>query len=209
MNAMKFWVIPLIFMELDFFLTFFCRFNFTCDFFRVFATIKYSWKYPWCNSYLAGLTVDIAVVDKKVMTASHSRMTLLTISRRWMNYLTVSRRRMTVMTASRWMIVLVFSRMTVLTVLVTLLWWKIPLWSTVLFWTKVYNFVIIQKLHSGTIKVLILYGNSEIGAHIGCNMFYLIWLRHLYISGAATRIFVSEKTYFFHACVTFLIYHLI
>ena len=48
--------------------------------------------------------------------------------------------------------------------------------------------------------VLIVDGNSEIDAHVGSNLCYLICLRHSIRSKAVTnRIFLFEKTYF-HAC---------
>ena len=47
-------------------------------------------------------------------------------------------------------------------------------------------------------KVLILDGNSEIGAHIGSSIFSLICFRRLFRSRTVTnRIFLSEKTIFF------------
>ena len=52
--------------------------------------------------------------------------------------------------------------------------------------------------------VLILDGNSEIGAQVGNNICNLICLRHLFISRTVTnQIFFSRTDYFFlHACAT-------
>ena len=47
------------------------------------------------------------------------------------------------------------------------------------------------------VMVLILDGNSEIGAHVGWNICYLIWLRHLIRSRAVrNRIFFLKKDQF-------------
>ena len=49
----------------------------------------------------------------------------------------------------------------------------------------------------GQIMVLIVDGNSELGAHVGNNLWYLICLRHLIISRAVTnQISFSEKAIF-------------
>ena len=49
--------------------------------------------------------------------------------------------------------------------------------------------------------VLILDGNSEIGAQVKSNFCYLIFLRHLVGSRVATNSIVfSKKAFFLHAC---------
>ena len=53
------------------------------------------------------------------------------------------------------------------------------------------------------VMIIILYGNSLRGAHVRWNLYYSTWLRHLIRPKAVpTRIFLSEKTYFLHACAT-------
>ena len=48
-----------------------------------------------------------------------------------------------------------------------------------------------------TLSMVLIDGNSEIGAHVRSNLCYLICLRHLIRSRAVTnRISISEKTYF-------------
>ena len=52
--------------------------------------------------------------------------------------------------------------------------------------------------------ILIFDGKSEIGAQVERNLSYWTCLRHLFRSSAVTnRVFLSEKTYFFHACAAF------
>ena len=55
-----------------------------------------------------------------------------------------------------------------------------------------------EKRGFSRVMVLILDGNSEIGAHAWCHLCYLICLRHLYGSSAVTNLnfSCSEKTYF-------------
>ena len=56
---------------------------------------------------------------------------------------------------------------------------------------------LIQRAQFMWIKVLILDGNSEIGAHERSNLRYMISFMHLIRSGAVTnRIFQSEKIYY-------------
>ena len=48
-----------------------------------------------------------------------------------------------------------------------------------------------------------LIGNSEVGAHIRSNLWYLICLRHwIESSHISYFIFNSEKTFLLHACAT-------
>ena len=55
--------------------------------------------------------------------------------------------------------------------------------------------------------VLILNGNSEMGAHVVSNLRYLIWLKHLIRSRVATNriLFLRKGLFIIYACVRFFL----
>ena len=63
--------------------------------------------------------------------------------------------------------------------------------------------VLIHGTFHGT-YVLILDGNSEIGAHVRSNLCHLIWIRHLISSGVVLKgyFFYPKILFFFHAYAT-------
>ena len=62
------------------------------------------------------------------------------------------------------------------------------------------KFVFIWREDSREHMVLILFGNSEIGAHIRGNLCYFFWLRHLIRSKGVTNRFIWSIC--LHACAT-------